>query len=88
VAGIILLGFYYLSHPPIIGADYALPSEGSYLWVNKNLLELFSLAVLFVFPTSRIIGIDRLIFGAKEEELLNIPDQMVHSSEEKPISIH
>lgn len=61
VGGIILLAFYYLSHPALIGVDYALPTEGSYLIVNKNLIELFALAVLFVFPTGRIVGIDRLI---------------------------
>jgi thiosulfate dehydrogenase (quinone) large subunit len=63
IGGMVMLLFYYLSHPPYIGAKYALPSEGSYLWVNKNLIELFVLAVLLVFPTSRVIGIDRLIFG-------------------------
>lgn len=62
IGGIILLSFYYISHPPFVGITYAMPSEGSYLWVNKNLIELFALAVLFVFPTSRIIGIDRFLF--------------------------
>ena len=66
VGGMLLLAMYYLSHPPLVGLKYALPAEGSYLIVNKNLIELFALAVLFVFPTSRIIGIDRLIFGAGE----------------------
>jgi hypothetical protein len=40
VSGMVLLGFYYLSHPAIIGANYAVPSEGNYLWVNKNLIEV------------------------------------------------
>jgi thiosulfate dehydrogenase [quinone] large subunit len=88
LAGIVLLAFYYLSHPPIIGADYALPSEGSYLWVNKNLLELFSLAVLFVFPTSRIIGIDRLIYGPREEENIFIPSKLEKNiQKEEAVSI-
>jgi thiosulfate dehydrogenase [quinone] large subunit len=65
IAGIFLLATYYLSHPPFTGLKYAVPSEGSYLIVNKNLIELFALAVLFVFPSSRYIGIDRLIFGKK-----------------------
>ena len=67
VAGMTLLGFYFLSHPPMIGFDYAVPSEGSYLWINKNLIELFMMAVLLVFPTGRIIGIDRLICGSKDD---------------------
>ncbi len=62
IFGIILLTGYFLSHPPFVGLRYAVPSEGSYLIVNKNLVELIALAVLFVFPSSRIIGIDRFIF--------------------------
>lgn len=62
VAGIILLGFYYLSHPPFIGLRYDTPVEGSYLIVNKILIELCALVVLFVFPTSKEVGIDRFIF--------------------------
>lgn len=65
IFGIILLATYYLSHPPFTGLRYAVPSEGSYLIVNKNLIELIALAVLYVFPSSRYIGIDRLIFGKK-----------------------
>jgi len=65
IFGILLLTGYYLSHPPFYGFRYAAPSEGSYLVVNKNLVELISLAALFVFPSSRYIGIDRLIFGRK-----------------------
>ena len=61
IGGIILLAFYYLSHPALIGTDYALPSEGSYLFVNKNLIELAALAVLLVFPTSHIVGLDRYL---------------------------
>jgi len=63
VSGIILLAMYYLSHPPLIGLKYAIPSEGNYLVINKTLIELFALCVLLVFPTSRHIGIDRLVWG-------------------------
>jgi len=65
VSGIILLAFYYLSHPSFVGAKYILPNEGSYLYINKTLIELAALAVLFVFPTGKIIGIDRLLFKKK-----------------------
>jgi thiosulfate dehydrogenase [quinone] large subunit len=61
IGGMILLAFYFLSHPPMVGYRYAAPSEGSYLWVNKNLIELFTLALLYLFPTSGIIGCDRFI---------------------------
>ena len=65
IFGIVLLATYFLSHPPFPGLRYAVPNEGSYLVVNKNLIELIALAVLFVFPSSRYIGIDRLIFKRK-----------------------
>jgi thiosulfate dehydrogenase [quinone] large subunit len=54
IAGIVLLALYYLSHIPFIGASYALPSDGSYLWVDKTLIELVALAVLYVLPTGDI----------------------------------
>ncbi|QZT38460.1 DoxX family membrane protein [Halosquirtibacter xylanolyticus] len=63
ILGVVMLGLFYLSHPPIIGANYLLPSEGSYLIVNKNLIELASLVVIYLFPTSQTIGVDRFIFN-------------------------
>jgi thiosulfate dehydrogenase (quinone) large subunit len=63
LSGVALLGFYFLSHPPFVGVKYSVPSEGSYLWVNKNLIEIAALIVLYLFPTERIYGIDRLLFG-------------------------
>ncbi|MDT8401007.1 MAG: DoxX family membrane protein [Bacteroidales bacterium] len=65
IAGIILLGMYYLSHPPMVGYTFSVPSEGSYLWVNKNLIEMAALAVLLGFPTGRQIGLDRFILKRK-----------------------
>ncbi|MBE0676914.1 MAG: DoxX family membrane protein [Bacteroidales bacterium] len=67
VSGMVLLGFYYLSHPPVIGARYAVPSEGSYLWVNKNLIQLVAMFVLYHFPTEHILGIDRFIFRKRSK---------------------
>ena len=66
LAGMLLLLFYYLSHPAIIGADYAIPSEGSYLWINKNLIEMLALGVLFMFPTGCSVVLDRLVFKSKQ----------------------
>lgn len=59
IGGILLLSMYFLSHPPFVGADYIMPSEGSYLWIDRNIVEIFALLVLIYFPTSRIIGLDR-----------------------------
>jgi thiosulfate dehydrogenase (quinone) large subunit len=60
-AGVLILLLYYICNPPFIGYTYSMPMEGSYLIVNKNLVELFSLVVLIVFPTGSIIGLDRLM---------------------------
>ncbi|MBE0460905.1 MAG: DoxX family membrane protein [Candidatus Aminicenantes bacterium] len=67
IAGIVLLLFYYLCNPPFIGYTYTAPTEGSYLMVNKNLVEMCALFVLAVFPNSKLIGLDRLIFRKKKE---------------------
>ncbi len=61
ISGILLLILYYFSHPPFPGIDYAMPMEGSYLIVNKNLIEMVALVVLFLFPTSREFGLDKFI---------------------------
>ena len=65
IAGMALLGMYYLSHPPTVGHSFSVPSEGSYLWVNKNLIEMAALAVLLVFPSWMQVGLDRFIFKRK-----------------------
>ncbi|MFH0842518.1 MAG: DoxX family membrane protein [Bacteroidota bacterium] len=62
LGGILLLLLYTFSHPALIGVKYMMPMEGSYFLIDKNLVELAALTVLFVFPASRIIGIDLLLY--------------------------
>jgi len=62
ISGMVLLAFYYLSHPPLIDVSYAIPSEGSYLFVNKNLIEMIALGAILMFPTGYYVGLDRYIF--------------------------
>ena len=50
---------YYLFAPPFLGLEFSKPGEGSYLIVNKNLIEACALWVIYSFPTSHIIGLDR-----------------------------
>jgi thiosulfate dehydrogenase [quinone] large subunit len=61
VAGMVLLLLYYIAAPPFVGYQYTLPAEGSYLIVNKVLIELVALAVLFTFPTGKLFGLDKLL---------------------------
>lgn len=65
-AGLLLLAMYYLAYPPFIGIEFQLPPEGSYLIVNKTLIEFFAMVMMIIFPTSQIIGMDRFIFARKK----------------------
>ena len=68
VAGALLLLLYYAAAPPFPGLEYSIPTEGSYLIVNKTLVELAALLVLFAFPTSHQMGLDGLIFRKRHVE--------------------
>jgi thiosulfate dehydrogenase [quinone] large subunit len=59
--GFILL--FYLCNPPFVGYFYSLPTEGSYLVVNKNLVELGALAVILLTGSGRFAGLDRILRG-------------------------
>ncbi|TFH64402.1 MAG: DoxX family membrane protein [Gemmatimonadales bacterium] len=62
VAGVVVLALYYLAAPPVPGMEYTIPTEGSYLIVNKLLIELAALLVILGYPTAHRIGLDRLLF--------------------------
>lgn len=68
IGSMVLVGMFYLSHPPMIGTVYAMPMEGNSLIVNKNLIEFFALAVILVFPTSHIIGLEGLLAKIRAED--------------------
>jgi thiosulfate dehydrogenase [quinone] large subunit len=53
-----LLSMFYLSSIPL-GLPEA-RAEGTYLLVNKNLVEAAAVGVVFAFRTGRIAGLDRL----------------------------
>jgi thiosulfate dehydrogenase [quinone] large subunit len=61
VAGMAFILLFYLSTPPFVGYFYSLPTEGSYLIVNKNLVELCALIVILVTGTGRFAGLDRIL---------------------------
>lgn len=61
IAGAILLLVYYLNNPPLIGLEYSVPMEGSYLIVSKTLIEAVALVVLAVFPSGHFLGLDMLL---------------------------
>ena len=66
LVGMTFICLYYLFAPPLLGLEYGRPGEGSYLIVNKNLIEACALWVIYCFPTSHIIGLDRFIPGIEK----------------------
>lgn len=74
--GALMLFFYFIAYPPIPGYMISVPVEGSYLWVNKTLIEFFVL-VAFAFLSSRyLFGIDRLYLRWRDEKARQpVPDQ-------------
>lgn len=68
VAGSVLLLFYFVAYPPIPGYTLGTVTEGSYLWVNKTLIEFFVLMVFTVLPAEFMFGADRWLKRWKEEK--------------------
>jgi len=64
VAGAAFVFLFYIATPPFIGYFYSIPTEGSYLIVNKNLIEIAALAVIFTTRSGLYYGLDRIIRGA------------------------
>jgi thiosulfate dehydrogenase [quinone] large subunit len=63
LGGIAFLLLFYLCNPPFVGYFYSIPTEGSYLVVNKNLVELCALVVIFATGSGRFAGLDRILHG-------------------------
>jgi thiosulfate dehydrogenase (quinone) large subunit len=61
LAGIGFILLFYLCNPPFVGYFYSIPTEGSYLVVNKNLVELSALVVILLTGSGRFAGLDRIL---------------------------
>jgi uncharacterized membrane protein YphA (DoxX/SURF4 family) len=57
------LAMFYLSMPPWPGLPPNPQAEGNYLYVNKNLIEMFACLFIAATPSGRWIGLDSLVFG-------------------------
>lgn len=58
-AAMAFLALFYLSQPPFTGMPQA-GAEGTYLIVNKNLIELIAVATIMAFRTGVIAGLDQI----------------------------
>ncbi|MCK9618698.1 MAG: hypothetical protein M0R21_12790 [Lentimicrobiaceae bacterium] len=68
IAGAILLLFYYVAYPPVPGYTFGSVTEGSYLWINKTLIEFFILLIFTALPVDFFFGFDRWIRRWKDEK--------------------
>jgi len=66
LSGVVLLALYYFAHPPLLAITNGI-TEGNYLIVNKNLVELLALAAVATFPAS-LFGLDGLRRKQKDPE--------------------
>ena len=64
--GVGLLALYYLAHPSFPWLAQ-INVEGSYWFVNKNLIELAACLVIYNFPTSQYFGLKYLLNKNKNE---------------------
>ncbi|MCS7045367.1 MAG: hypothetical protein NZO58_03320 [Gemmataceae bacterium] len=58
LAGAVLLLSFYLAMPPLPGWPENPRAEGHYLYINKNVIEMFALLALAAMPTGRWAGVD------------------------------
>lgn len=70
IAGVLLLLMYYLAHPPFSSLPQG-PSEGSYWVVNKNLVEMAALFVVYQFPLASFFGLENLFSKNKVNPTFN-----------------
>ena len=66
IVGIGLLALYYLAHPPFPWL-MQVNVEGSYWFINKNLIELVACIIIYQLPTGTYFGLRRVFNKNKEE---------------------
>jgi uncharacterized membrane protein YphA (DoxX/SURF4 family) len=69
IAAIALLALYYVANPPLVGLGLAVPREGQYLVVDRNLIEMITLAFLAALPASFLPGVDRWFVARRRRAL-------------------
>lgn len=81
--GALMLFFYFIAYPPVPGYTFGAPAEGSYLWVNRNLIELLILTAFIFIASDYLFGLDRLYLRWKEEKARKpVPDMPADKEKE------
>ena len=70
IGGMLLLLLYYMAHPPFPNLPQG-PSEGSYWVVNKNLIEMAALFVIYQFPLTTVFGLENLFSKNRVNTTIN-----------------
>jgi uncharacterized membrane protein YphA (DoxX/SURF4 family) len=82
-SGIVMLATYYIAYPPFGGFNYGAASEGSYLIVNKNLIELICLLFLAFTRSGRFFGLEQLLMKKKE---VTVRETIPETDEKEPVT--
>ena len=62
ISGAFLLLLYYIVNPPFVIYGQTMATEGSYMIVDKNFIEMCALIVLAILPRNSLFGLDTLGF--------------------------
>lgn len=65
LVGIGLLALYYLAHPAFPWLQQV-NVEGSYWFINKNLIELVACIIVFQYPTGKVFGLSHFFNKNKQ----------------------
>ncbi len=84
VAGAALIGLYYLANPPMMATSVGYATEGHYLIVNKNLIEIVVLLLIAVVPPDCYFGLGKLLpkFPGNGFGRIEVPEEMNHTPAE------
>lgn len=82
--GAALIGLYYLANPPMVATGVGYGSEGHYLLINKNLIEMIVLLLIAVIPPSWYYGIGHLLprWPRGLFRRIEVPEEMNHTPAE------
>ena len=90
VAGFFLLALYYIANPPLVGLANGMATEGNYLVIDKNFVEMIALLMLAIFPVTAF-SVDRIFTSIKKKKAVTgkkqtaNPDKTTVATEPSPL---
>ncbi len=86
IAGMALLFLYYIAHPPFIRLEFGVPTEGNYMIIDKNFVEMLALGALAFIPTGKFFGLDSLSFLVKKDKKKELKKANIESQDGQVVS--